>query len=105
GQALAIPRWTAVVRLAPPLHDAPVDHGRALLVRDPVRRILLRPQVVHGLALLLDPGEVLLVVPAPPHFARALQDPVGLLASEDRQPAPRLVAVHRPLLAAEPLQD
>src|SRR5262245_4182130 len=87
-----------------PLHDAAIDDLRALLVRDPERGVLLGAQVVDGLALLLDPGEVLLVVPAPAHLARALQDPVRLLAAEDGEPPPGLVAVHGALLAVQALQ-
>src|SRR5258706_14703362 len=91
-------------RSAAPLDDAAVDHGRALLVRDPEGGVLLRAEVVHRLALLLHPGEVLLVVPAPAHLARAFQDPVRLLPAEDRDAAPRLVAVHRALLPAQVLE-
>ena len=86
GQAVDASRAIAEasLSLSAPLHDTPVDHGGALLVRDPERRVLLRAQLVHRLALLLDPGEVLLVVPAAAHLARALQDPVRLLPAEDR---------------------
>src|SRR5262249_43458047 len=81
------------IRSAPPLEDPPVDDRSPLLVRDPECGVLLRAQVVHRLALLLDPGEVLLVVPAAAHVAGGLQDPVRLLAAEDGEAAARLLAV------------
>ena len=65
------------------LPDAAVDLVRPLLLGDPPRRVLLGPQLRDGLALLLDPGEVLLVVPAAARLGRALDQPAGAPRAED----------------------
>src|SRR5207248_2296987 len=58
------------------LRDLAVDLLDARLLAGPERRIRERAELVHGLALLLDPREVLLVVPALARRPRALEHPV-----------------------------
>ncbi len=73
-------RSLSASRATPSLPDPAIRLLDPLLLRDPVRRVLLRPQLLHVLALLLDPGEVLLVVPALPGLVGALEEPgSGLL--------------------------
>src|SRR5438552_13699596 len=87
--------------LTPPFADPAVDLGRLLLVGGPEGRVLLRPQLGDRLALLLHPGEVLLVVPAAAGLGRPLDEPARLGLAEDVQAAAGLVLRHRPALAVE----
>src|SRR4051812_21549034 len=58
------------------LDELPVDLLDLRLLRRPERRIAERAELLDRLPLLLDPREVLLVVPPLPHRAAPLLNPV-----------------------------